>query len=73
MQEAERATPRTGSAPMMLKRPYRTRLRRELGTDGRTQWVAEVVDMPWCRGTGATRMEALRAVRAMMQPRVPRA
>ena len=72
MQEADRATPRTGLPPMMLKRPYRTSLRRELGTDGETLWIAEVVDMPWCRGTGATRMEALRAVRAVMRPRVPR-
>jgi hypothetical protein len=73
MQDAERATPRTGSPPMMLRRPYRTSLRRELGADGETVWIAEVVDMPWCRGTGATRMEALRAVRAVMHPRVPRA
>jgi hypothetical protein len=58
---------------MLLRRPYRTSLRRELRMDGSTLWVAEVVDMPWCRGTGSSRMEALRAVRAMMHPRVPMA
>jgi hypothetical protein len=73
MQDVEQAMSQAGLPRMMLKRPYRTALRRELGTDGRTQWVAEVADMPWCRGIGSTRMEALRAVRAMMQPRVPRA
>ena len=73
MDDVDRATPQTGLPPMMLKRPYRTSLRRELGADGETVWIAEVVDMPWCRGTGATRMEALRAVRAVMYPRVPRA
>ena len=73
MQDVDRATPRTGSPPMRLKRPYRTSLRRELAPDGETVWVAEVVDMPWCRGTGATRMAALRAVQAVMHPRMPRA
>ena len=73
MQEAHRGTSDAGLPPLMLKRPYRTSLRREPGTDGEVIWVAEVVDMPWCRGTGATRLEALRAVGAMMKPRVPRA
>ena len=73
MQDADRATPQRGLPPMMLRRPYRTSLRRELRVDGSTVWIAEVVDMPWCRGTGSSRMEALRAVRAMMQPRVPMA
>jgi hypothetical protein len=72
MQDADRSTPKSGLPPMMLKRPYRTSLRREQGADGEVVWVAEVVDMPWCRGTGATRLEALRAVGAMMRPR-PRA
>lgn len=55
----------------MLRRPYRTILRREQDADGTVSWIAEVADMPWCRGVGATRLEALRAVAAMMKPRVP--
>jgi hypothetical protein len=55
----------------MLRRPYRTILRREQDSDGTVTWIAEVADMPWCRGVGTTRLEALRAVAAMMKPRVP--
>src|SRR3954452_2373848 len=55
----------------MLRRPYRTILRREQDADGAVTWIAEVADMPWCRGVGTTRLQALRAVAGMMKPRGP--
>jgi len=71
VERADRADADRRVRAVMLRRPYRTILRREQDVDGNVTWIAEVADMPWCRGAGATRLEALRAVAAMMKPRVP--
>jgi len=73
VERIDRATAEDRVPAVMLRRPYRTVLRREQSESGEVTWVAEVGDMPWCRGVGATRLEALRAVAAMMKPRVPEA
>jgi len=48
-----------------LLRHARTVLSRGTDRAGKVVWVAEVPDMPWCRATGSSRVEALDRVREM--------
>ena len=59
---------RTG-IPVTLLRHYRTVLSRKTDPRGKVTWIAEVPDMPWCRSTGSSRIEALDRVREMGERR----
>lgn len=51
--------------PVTLLRHARTVLSRKTDPAGKVVWVAEVPDMPWCKATGSSRIEALDRVREM--------
>jgi len=55
--------------PVTLLRHCRTVLSRKAEPDGKVMWVAEVPDLPWCRATGSSRIEALDRVREMGERR----
>lgn len=51
--------------PVTLLRHARTVLSRKTDPAGKVVWVAEVPDIPWCKATGSSRIEALDRVREM--------
>ncbi|HEX5763312.1 MAG TPA: hypothetical protein VFY04_09350 [Solirubrobacterales bacterium] len=59
------ATASSSAIPLTLLRHTRTVLSRKTDPAGKAVWVAEVPDMPWCRATGSSRVEALDRVREM--------
>jgi len=59
------ATGSYSGIPVTLLRHCRTVLSRKTDQRGKVVWVAEVPDMPWCRATGSSRIEALDRVREM--------
>lgn len=59
------ATGSSSGIPVTLLRHARTVLSRKTDPAGKVVWVAEVPDMPWCKATGSSRVEALDRVREM--------
>lgn len=59
------ATASSSGIPVTLLRHARTVLSRKTDPAGKVVWVAEVPDIPWCRATGSSRVEALDRVREM--------
>jgi hypothetical protein len=55
--------------PVSMLRHYRTVLSRERDSSGGAVWAATVTDMPGCRATGSSRIEALDRVREMAERR----
>jgi predicted RNase H-like HicB family nuclease len=51
--------------PISLLRRCRAVISRTADPSGRSVWVAEIPDLPSCRATGSSRMEALDRVREM--------
>jgi hypothetical protein len=54
---------------MTLLRQCHTVLSRKVDSRGKVVWVAEVPDMPSCRATGSSRIEALDRVREISRRR----
>lgn len=60
--------------PLNLLRRCRAVISRMTDESGRPMWVAEIPDLPSCRATGSSRIEALDRVREMAERggRLPR-
>lgn len=57
--------PQCSRIPVSLLRRCRAVISRRADTSGRAVWVAEIPDLPFCRATGSSRIEALDRVREM--------
>jgi hypothetical protein len=53
--------------PLSLLRRCRAVISRMTDESGRPMWVAEIPDLPSCRATGSSRIEALDRVREMAE------
>lgn len=63
---------RQAGIPLSLLRCCRAVISRMTEESGRAVWVAEMPDLPSCRATGSSRMEALDRVREMAERRSDR-
>lgn len=59
--------PQRSGIPLSLLRCCRAVISRMADTSGRPVWVAEIPDLPSCRATGSSRIEALDRVRRMAE------
>lgn len=61
--------PQSSGIPVSLLRRCRAVISRKTDPSGRSVWVAEMPDQPFCRATGSSRMEALDRVHQMAERR----
>lgn len=61
--------PQRSGIPLSLLRCCRAVISRMADTSGKAVWVAEIPDLPSCRATGSSRIEALDRVRQMAERR----
>lgn len=64
--------PQHSGIPLSLLRRCRAVISRNTDasdTSGKAAWVAEIPDLPFCRATGSSRIEALDRVREMAERR----
>jgi hypothetical protein len=59
--------PQCSGIPVGLLRCCRAVISRKTDPSGKAVWVAEMPDLPFCRATGSSRMEALDRVRRMAE------